>query len=64
VQDKREKANKEKLAKIHSGEKGNFATRDPERKESSTKFIEDMRKESDYIGEDYEVFSSWLGVSQ
>eukprot|EP00884_Botryococcus_braunii_P012289 jgi/Botrbrau1/21060/Bobra.0144s0059.1 len=61
---KREEANKLKMEKIAAGEKGSTKERDPERKKVSRKFIEDMRKESDYIGEDYEVFSAWLGVSQ
>lgn len=64
MQERREKANKEKLEKIKAGEKGSTKVRDAEGKELSRAFVADMRKDSDYIGEDYEVFSSWLGVTQ
>lgn len=64
MQERREKANKEKLEKIKAGEKGSKKEREADGKQLSRGFVANMRKDSDYIGEDYEVFSSWLQVTQ
>ena len=40
------------------------AERLAEHKEVAKKFYEGMKQDSDYIGEDYDVFSSWLGSTE
>jgi large subunit ribosomal protein L4e len=64
VQERRQKAKAEKMSKIRLGQKGSTKIRDPNQKTVGKNFCKTMKTESDYIGEDYEVFSSWLGQSQ
>lgn len=52
------KKNKEAgVVKTKKGEKKSH-------KAKSKAFYKGLTAESDYVGEDYEVFSSWLGQSQ
>ena len=38
--------------------------RSKETKDLSKSFIKGLRQDSDYKGEDYEVFSAWLGETE
>ncbi len=38
--------------------------RSKETKDLSKSFIKGLRQDSDYQGEDYEVFSAWLGETE
>ncbi|KAK9867941.1 hypothetical protein WJX84_008385 [Apatococcus fuscideae] len=59
--DQRRKAKEEKLEKLRKGEKVGSKKRTPEQRASSKSFYKQLIQDSDYVGEDYEVFSSWLG---
>ena len=61
VQDQRRKAKEEKLEKLRKGEKVGSKKRAPEQRAASKTFYKQLIQDSDYVGEDYEVFSSWLG---
>jgi hypothetical protein len=58
VQEGRQSARAEKLAEIRSGKAKSSKT--AEQKETGKKFAAQMRADSDYQGEDYEVFAKWL----
>lgn len=63
LQEKSMVARAEKLAKLRAGEAvGNKRT--PEGKELAKSFYKQLITDSDYVGEDYEVFSQWLGNTQ
>lgn len=64
AQERRQIAKKEKMEKIRAGEKGSTKVRDPAKKAVGKNFCATMRTDSEYVGEDYEVFTSWLGQSQ
>ena len=57
MQEQRSKAKEDGLAQKRQ-------KRTPELKESAKKFYKGLVADSDYVGEDYEVFSSWLGQTQ
>ena len=38
--------------------------RTPEQKETAKKFLKGMVSDSEYQGDDYDVFSTWLGSTQ
>eukprot|EP01024_Parvocaulis_polyphysoides_P054446 TRINITY_DN5502_c1_g1_i1.p1 TRINITY_DN5502_c1_g1~~TRINITY_DN5502_c1_g1_i1.p1 ORF type:complete len:406 (+),score=77.83 TRINITY_DN5502_c1_g1_i1:77-1294(+) len=61
--DKRTKAKAEKIAAIRSGNPPG-GSRDREVKKIGREFYKKMIQDSDYVGEDYDHFSSWLGVTQ
>ena len=50
-------------ARIEQKRKEKRATRTPAVKQSGKAFYQQMIKDSDYLGEDYDVFSSWLGTT-
>jgi large subunit ribosomal protein L4e len=52
-----------KAAKVEAARKAKAAAR-PAVKKVSKAFYSTMITDSDYVGEDYEVFSSWLGTTQ
>ncbi|KAI7835256.1 hypothetical protein COHA_010842, partial [Chlorella ohadii] len=52
-----------KSAKVEAARKAKAAAR-PAVKKVSKAFYSTMITDSDYVGEDYEVFSSWLGTTQ
>lgn len=58
LQEDREKARAAKLAEIRAGKAKSARTKDL--KASAKKFVATMRSDSDYQGEDYEVFAKWL----
>ena len=57
VQEQRRKAKEDGLAEKRQ-------KRTPELKESAKTFYKGLVADSEYQGEDYEVFSSWLGQTQ
>ena len=61
AQEQRRKAKEEKLEKLRKGEKVASKKRKPEERAASKTFYKQLIQDSDYVGEDYEVFSSWLG---
>ncbi len=61
VQEQRSKAKAEKLEKMRKGEKVTPKKRAPEQRAASKGFYKQLIQDSDYVGEDYEVFNSWLG---
>jgi hypothetical protein len=58
VQEGRQQARADKLAAIRSGKAKSSRTK--EDKASAKAFVKQMRTDSDYQGEDYEVFAKWL----
>ena len=46
------------------GEEKRRSKRTPEQRETAKTFLKGMKSDSEYVGQDYEVFSSWLGQTQ
>ncbi|KAK9827239.1 hypothetical protein WJX81_001716 [Elliptochloris bilobata] len=61
AEERRRKAKAEKMAAIREGRSGGGRKRAEGEKEVGKAFIKQLRTDSEYQGEDYEVFSSWLG---
>ena len=55
--------NKDRDARIEAKRKAKREQRTDEVKQSGKAFYKQMIKDSDYLGEDYDVFSSWLGTT-
>jgi large subunit ribosomal protein L4e len=64
AESRRATAKAEKMEKIRKGEKSGAPVRSAEQKKVGKQFYKQLIAESDYLGEDYDVFSSWLGTSQ
>ena len=64
LQEQRQKAKAEKLAKIRGGEKGRTDSKPAEHKEIAKKFYSQLITDSHYVGDDYDVFGAWLGSSK
>jgi large subunit ribosomal protein L4e len=62
--DRRGKARAERLAKLREGKPTGAAKRSKEAREVGKAFYKQMIVDSEYQGEDYEVFSKWLGVAE
>jgi hypothetical protein len=58
VQEARQTARAERIAAIRAGT--SKSARTTELKSSAKAFVCQMRADSDYTGEDYEVFAKWL----
>ena len=58
LQESRQKARAERIAAIREGKAKSART--PELKAVAKGFAGQMRADSDYTGEDYEVFAKWL----
>jgi hypothetical protein len=58
VQEARQTARAERVAAIRAGK--SKSARTAELKGSAKSFVSQMRADSDYTGEDYEVFAKWL----
>lgn len=63
VQEKRRTAKAEKMTAIREGRSTGGRKRAEGEKDTGKAFIQQLRADSEYQGEDYEVFSSWLGQS-
>ena len=63
VQEKRRTAKAEKMTAIREGRSAGGRKRAEGEKDTGKAFIKQLRTDSEYQGEDYEVFSSWLGQS-
>lgn len=61
LQEQRQKAKGEKLAKIRAGEKGAVGSKPAEHTAISKKFYGQLVTDSHYVGDDYDVFGAWLG---
>jgi hypothetical protein len=59
LQESRQSARAERIANIRAGKAKSVRT--PALKASAKSFVSQMRADSDYTGEDYEVFAKWLG---
>ncbi|KIZ07413.1 60S ribosomal protein L4 [Monoraphidium neglectum] len=62
--DRRGKARAEKLAKLRAGEPSGAPKRSKDAAAVGKAFYKQLIVDSEYQGEDYEVFSKWLGVSE
>lgn len=59
--EKEHAANRE--GRMEEKRKAKAALRTKQVKSSGSEFYKQMIKDSDYLGEDYDVFSSWLGTT-
>jgi hypothetical protein len=64
AQERRRTAKQEKMAAIREGRAAGGRKRAEGEKDIGKAFIKQLRADSEYQGEDYEVFSSWLGQTQ
>lgn len=64
LSERRAKDRAERLAKIRAGQPSGAPKRSQEQKDLAKKFYKQMVVDSEYQGEDYEVFDRWLGTAQ
>eukprot|EP00877_Chromochloris_zofingiensis_P010187 jgi/Chrzof1/5421/Cz16g02120.t1 len=64
LSERRAKERADRLDKYRKGEKTGAAARSKEQKLVGKQFYKQMVVDSDYQGQDYEVFSNWLGSTQ
>eukprot|EP00879_Flechtneria_rotunda_P027276 GHRR01029216.1.p1 GENE.GHRR01029216.1~~GHRR01029216.1.p1 ORF type:complete len:124 (-),score=43.55 GHRR01029216.1:276-647(-) len=64
LSERRAKERAERLAKIRAGQPSGAAKRTEEQKKIAKSFYGQLVVDSEYQGEDYEVFDRWLGTAQ
>jgi large subunit ribosomal protein L4e len=64
LQERRTKERAERLAKLRAGQPSGAPKRPAAQKALGKSFYKQLVVDSEYQGEDYEVFSNWLGTTQ
>jgi hypothetical protein len=64
LSERRAKERAERLAKLRAGQPTGAAKRSKEQQAIAKKFYGQMVVDSEYQGQDYEVFDKWLGTAQ